>query len=143
MRKPLQLDEVGDLGAVIPVLEETATIKRRKVAGGKTVVRTVVETENRLLRETLEGQRVDVERITIERVVNVEPEVRTEGDVTIIPIVEERLIVEKQLILVEEIRVHRHATSEAVEVPITLRKQRAVVEAVDHKGKKISDPAEP
>ncbi len=83
------------------------------------------------MRETLEGQRIDVERIAINRVVNAVPEVRTEGDVTIIPVVEERLIVQKQLILVEEIRVHRHATSEAVEVPVTLRKQRAVVEAVD------------
>ncbi len=55
-------------------------------------------------------------------------------DVTIISIVEERLIVERQLVVVEEIRLHRHATTESVEVPVTLRKQRAVVERVDADG---------
>jgi len=103
------------------------------------VARTVVESEDRLLRETLAGERVDVERVPMDRVVDVAPAVRIEGDVTIIPIVEERLVVERQLVLVEELRLHRHATTEAVEIPITLRKQRAVVERVDDVGSPVTE----
>jgi stress response protein YsnF len=57
--------------------------------------------------------------------------VRTHGDTTIIPIVEEVLVVEKRLILKEELHVRRVVSNDEVEVPITLRKQRAVVERND------------
>ncbi len=115
-------------------VEETATISKRQVSAGKVVIRTDVETEDRMLRETLAGERVDVERVPMDRVVAVAPAVRTEGDVTIISIVEERLVVEPQLLVVEEIRLHRLATTESVDVPVTLRKQRAFVERVDADG---------
>ncbi|RYY15982.1 MAG: DUF2382 domain-containing protein, partial [Alphaproteobacteria bacterium] len=54
--------------------------------------------------------------------------------VTIIPILEEILVVEKRLVLKEEVHVRRTAAAEDVEVPVTLRKQHAVVERVDPEG---------
>jgi stress response protein YsnF len=56
------------------------------------------------------------------------PEIRTEGDVTIVPVLEEVVVVEKRLVLKEELHIRRSVKTETVEVPITLRKQRAVVE---------------
>ena len=53
---------------------------------------------------------------------------RTEDDVIIIPVFEEVLVVEKRLVLKREIRIMKRATSETVEIPITLRKQQAKVE---------------
>jgi stress response protein YsnF len=61
-------------------------------------------------------------------VVETAPAIRTEGDVTILPIVEEVLVVEKRLVLKEELHIRRRVGSEAIEVPVTLRKQRAIVE---------------
>jgi len=127
---------------VLTLVEEAATISKRQVSAGKVVIRTVVESEDRLLRETLAGEPVDIERVPMDRVVNVAPTVRTEGNVTIIPIVEERLVVERQLVLVEEIRLHRHALRESVEVPVALRKQRAVVERVEKGGTPVADAKE-
>jgi stress response protein YsnF len=49
----------------------------------------------------------------------------------IIPVMEEVLIVEKQLILKEELHVRRRVIEDRVEVPVTLRKQRAVVERLE------------
>ena len=46
----------------------------------------------------------------------------------IIPILEEVLVVEKRLVLKEELHIRRSVTREDIEVPITLRKQRAMVE---------------
>jgi uncharacterized protein (TIGR02271 family) len=104
-------------------------------------VKTVVETEEQLLREVLSNENVDVERISIDRVVDVAPPVRTEGDITIIPVLEERLVIEKQLVLLEEVRIRRHSFVETVEVPVTVRKQRASVERLDGEAALLNDPS--
>jgi stress response protein YsnF len=57
--------------------------------------------------------------------------VRTEGETTIIPVVEEVLVVEKRLVLKEEIHIRRLISKDDVEVPVTVRRQRAVVERDD------------
>jgi stress response protein YsnF len=54
--------------------------------------------------------------------------IRTEGGVTIIPVLEEVLVVEKRLVLKREIRISKRSTSETVKIPVSLRKQRADVE---------------
>jgi len=41
---------------------------------------------------------------------------------------EERLVVEKRLVLVEEIHVSRRTTSTETKVPVSRRKQRAVID---------------
>jgi stress response protein YsnF len=56
------------------------------------------------------------------------PSTRTEDGVTIIPVLEEVLVVEKRLVLKREIRIRKRSTSENVEIPVSLRKQRAKVE---------------
>src|SRR4030095_4919006 len=105
--------ENGELDTtVIPVVEEKASVVKRPVTSGRVVVKTTVDTEERTLRETLSEEKVDVERVAINRIVDVVPHVRTEGDVTIIPVLEERLVVEKQLVLVEEVRIRRSASAE-------------------------------
>jgi stress response protein YsnF len=53
---------------------------------------------------------------------------RNRGGVTIIPVLEEVPVVEKRLVLKREIRISRRSTWETVEIPVTLRKQRAKVE---------------
>ena len=116
---------------VIPIVEEEARIAKRQVASGRVIVKTTVDTEERILKEMLSLETVEVERIPVNRVVDTVPQIRTDGDVTIIPVFEERLVVEKQLVLVEEVRIRRTASVENVEVPITLRKERAAVERLD------------
>ena len=48
----------------------------------------------------------------------------------IVPVLEEVLVVQKQLVLKEELHIRRRVETEAVEVPVSLRKQRAIVERV-------------
>jgi stress response protein YsnF len=54
--------------------------------------------------------------------------IRTEDGVTIIPVLEEALVVEKRLVLKREIRISKRSNLETVEIPVSLRKQRAKVE---------------
>ena len=122
---------------VIPIVEEEARIAKRQVVSGRVTVKTTVDTEERILKEMLSLETVEVERIPVNRVVDTIPQIRTDGDVTIIPVFEERLVIEKQLVLVEEVRIRRTASVENVEVPITLRKERATVERLDGSGEPI------
>ena len=55
------------------------------------------------------------------------PEVRQEGDTTIIPIVEEILVVERRLVLKEEVHIRRVRTTEHHKEAVMLRYQEAVV----------------
>ena len=57
------------------------------------------------------------------------------GDVTIVPILEEVLVVEKRLLLKEELRITRHRTTNVTEVAVPLRKQRAEIERLKDESK--------
>lgn len=76
----------------------------------------------------LQECRAEITRVPVNRPVEQPPEVRTEGDVTIIPVVEERLVVERRLVLTEEIHVRRVQAERVVSEPVMLRRQVAEVE---------------
>ena len=114
----------------VPLVEEELRVERRSLVTGKVRVRSVVDEVDEIARATLEEEQVQVTRVPIEREVTQRPAVRQEGDVTIVPLLEEVLVVEKRLILREELHIRRLVTQQEVEVPVTLRKERAVVERV-------------
>ena len=124
---------------VIPLVEETARISKREVVSGKVRVRTEVDSVEQVLRESLTDETVEVTRVPIDRRVEQIPEIRTENGVTIVPILEERLVIEKQLFLKEELHIRRDVTTETVEVPVTLRSERAVVERFDANGQPLPE----
>lgn len=113
---------------VLPLAEETFRVEKRQVSKGKVRVRSVVDTVEELARATLEEETVEVTRVPVGTVVDKAPSIRTDGDTTIVPVLEEVLFVEKRLVLAEEIHIRRRVKKEDVEVPVTLRKQRAVIE---------------
>jgi len=113
---------------ILPLVEETATVHKREVVTGKVRVRTVTDTVEELAKANLQSASVEVTRVPVDQVVDTAPEIRTEGDVTIVPVLAEVLVVTKQLVLKEELHIRRRVETEAIEVPVTLRKQRAVVE---------------
>lgn len=117
-----------DETVIIPLGRETLRTSRREVETGRVRVRTLVETHEQMVREELTRTDVEIERVPVEIEVGSMPAQRTEGDVTIIPVVEEVLFVRKALVVTEEIRLRRRISTEKVEQPVTVRTQRAVVE---------------
>src|SRR5215208_351480 len=107
-------------GEMIPLLKEELGVDKRSVVTGKVRVRSVVDTIEELVHAALTDERVEVTRVPMDREVEAAPSVRTEGDVTIVPIMEEVLVVEKRLVLKEELHIRRSVTLENVEVPVTL-----------------------
>lgn len=115
----------------LEIVSESATLTKRDVVTGKVRVETRTEQVDELVTAALRTENVSVERVPIDREIDAIPSIRTEGDVTIIPIVEEILVVEKRLVLKEEVHIRRAVSHEAVETNVNLRKQHAVVERID------------
>ena len=126
-----RLDDTGE-HAVLPLVEEALRVGKRRVETGRVRVSVSTETEERRLRETLRTERAEVERVAVGRELaegEQAPTARREEDGTlVVPVLEEVLVVERRLVLREEIRLRLVAAEEAVEQPVTLRRQRAVVE---------------
>jgi uncharacterized protein (TIGR02271 family) len=114
-----------------PVAEEEARVRKRKVSKGRVRISTKLDDAIEIVTAELEEQKVQVTRVPVNRPVDAPPVVRTENDTTIIPIVEEVLAIEKRLVLKEELHVRRSVIRERVEIPVTVRKQRAMVERLD------------
>lgn len=120
-----------DLSGVVPIAKEEAHVEKREIITGRVRVHTVTKAIEELIHQDLAQERVEVSRISIDREIEVVPEIRQDGDVTIIPVVEEILIIEKRLILKEEIHIQRIRSVEPIETRMVLRKQEAVVERLD------------
>ena len=114
----------------VPVVEEELHVDRATAVTGKVRITTAVDHVEEIARLSLAEERVEVQRVPIGRDVESAPSVRTEGDTVIIPVLEEVMVVTKRLVLKEELHVRRLVTQETVEVPVTLRQERAVVERV-------------
>jgi uncharacterized protein (TIGR02271 family) len=76
----------------------------------------------------LARERVEVERVPIGREVDAVPPTRREGDTVIVPVVEEVAVVQRKLVLKEEVRLRLVRTTEQHRERVTLRRQQAVVE---------------
>jgi len=117
-----------DPGAiVIPLLAEEASVTRRIVAGATVRVAMVTREHEQVVDEALRHERVEIERVPIGRTVDAVPPAREEGDTTIMPVVEEIVVVERRLVLKEKIRIRRVRSTEHHRESVVLRMQDAVI----------------
>lgn len=117
---------------VIPLVQEDLIISKRELETGRVRVRTEVQWHTGHARADLFRDHVEVERVPVGREVETVPPVREDGDTVVIPVVEEVLVVEKRLVLKEEVRLKRVRTVEQVDEPVRLRSMEAVVEREGH-----------
>ena len=115
---------------VIPLFEEEISVGKRVVETARVQVSRVTHTREQLVEEMLERERVEVERVPVDRPIETMPSIRQEGDITIIPVVEEVLRIERQLVLKEELRVRRVKETERYQEKVTLRSQKAEVSRI-------------
>ncbi|HEX8062045.1 MAG TPA: YsnF/AvaK domain-containing protein [Allosphingosinicella sp.] len=114
--------------AAIPLVEERLTVGKKRIESGRVKVRVAVDTREEIVPAELARDEVEVRRVPRNVAVTELPGVRLEGDTTIIPVVEEQLVVEKRLVLVEEIHVVRRTQTSVEQIPVTLRSERAEIE---------------
>jgi uncharacterized protein (TIGR02271 family) len=128
--------------AAIPLVEERVSIAKRQVEAGRLRVRISVEEREEQVPVELAHDEVEVERIPKNLPLSELPGVRLEGNTTIIPVVEEVVVVEKRLVLVEEIHVRRKTARTTEEIPVTVRSESAAIEG-DGESRSASETAAP
>jgi stress response protein YsnF len=111
----------------IPLQVEEVSVSRREINKANIQIALITGMREQLIDEELTHVRVEIERVPIGRTIEVVPPVSHEGDITIIPVVEEIVVVERRLVLKEEVRVRRVSTKEQHRETVVLRQQEAVV----------------
>jgi uncharacterized protein (TIGR02271 family) len=127
-------DRLREQPLVLPVIQETLDVETHPVETGRVRIRKIVREREELVDPPLLREEVEIERVPINRVVEGPTPVRSEGDTLIIPLFEEVLVVEKRLLLKEEV----HLTTRRVETHtpqrVTLRREEAIVERISPEG---------
>jgi uncharacterized protein (TIGR02271 family) len=127
----------------VPVIEEELVTGTRTVKTGSVRIHKEVEEIRKTVEMPTFQDVVEVTRKAVNRVVTASPEIREEGDLVIIPVVEEEIVVRKRLVLKEEIHIRRRRTEDVVREEVTLARERATVERLDETGRVVetSEPA--
>jgi uncharacterized protein (TIGR02271 family) len=126
---------------ILPVLRETLAVRRTIEPTGALRVRVVPRRHSEALTVASTTESLAVERIPVGRVVDAPRGPWQDGDVLVVPVHEERLVVERRLVLVEEWRVHRRRSVAHESLAVDCWSDEVVVERRDATGAWQAVPA--
>jgi uncharacterized protein (TIGR02271 family) len=127
----------------VPIVEERLAVEKRPVAAGELRLHKRVEQEEARATQPVMREDVAVERIPVNRVVespDAAPKMRIEGDYLVVPLLAEELVVQKRLVVKEELRIHKQQLVENQEVRELLRREHVVVEDATVRGVHVLEP---
>ena len=130
LRIPLTAAELAAAAGaeqVIPVVEEKISVGKRELETGRVVVHVTPRLHDETVDVALAEEHVEVERVPVNQFVDGPVSVRQEGDVTVVPVLEEVLVVEKRLMLREEVRLTRRREVKRHVEHVTLRTENVEV----------------
>ena len=118
----------------VPVIEEQLLVDKQVVETGRVRISKSVRETDETVNIPLVQENVSVERVPVNQyVAEPPPPVRYEGNVMIIPVLREVVVVEKRLVLVEELRVTKQQTQTQETQKIRLRKEEVAVKRISAK----------
>ncbi len=129
-RNQSQTEIAAGENLVVPIIEEELVVSKRTVDTGGVRIRKTVQEFAQTVDQPLTHDEVQVERIAMNQVLNDPAQLRYEGETMIIPVMEERLIVQKQLILTEEIRVTKRQVVNSQPQQVMLRREEIALEEI-------------
>jgi uncharacterized protein (TIGR02271 family) len=132
-----------DSRVVLPVTEEKLEVGKRTVELGALELHKTVEHFQDSRRIPLTFDQLEVERVAVNRQLDAPLEPRYEGDVLIIPVMEEVLVVEKRLMLIEEVRISKRQEVREQEVNETLRREHLKIANPDNDLIRVNDLSTP
>ena len=131
---------------VVPVVAEKLEVQKRKVEAGGVRIKKIVHEHEEVVDEPLIREEVQVKRVPINRVVDGPIPVRHVGNTMIISLLEEVLVVEKRLMLKEELHITKGEIETYKPQRVTLRTEEATIERVgapEQSGAPVSDGTTP
>lgn len=115
---------------VIPVVEETVRVGKRVVERKRRIAKRT-RVDDQYVETPLVQEEAEIKRVPIGKMLEGPVSIRHEGDTTIIPVIEEVLVVEKRLFLKEEIHIVKQRTEVREVRHVPLRKTEITIEEID------------
>jgi len=115
----------------IPVVEEILDVRQRRVETGRVRITKIVHEREEEVNAPRVREEVTIERVTLNRMVDTPTSMRQEGDTLIIPLLEEVVVMEKRLMVKEELRITKRRIEEHTSQQVKLRREEVVVERLD------------
>jgi stress response protein YsnF len=128
-----RVTEPGD-SQTLPLVAEEAIAHVRGVDRGKLVIDKHVEMVPHEASVDIGTDRVEIERVPVNREVATPPPSRQEGDTLIVPVIEEVLVVTKRYRVVEEIHVRKYRDVETRTFTEELRREVVAIREIDEEG---------
>jgi len=116
---------------VIPIVEEILEVRQRRVETGRVRITKIVHEREEEVNVPRVREEVTIERVTLNRMVDAPVSTRQEGDILIIPLLEEVVVTEKRLMVKEELRITKRRIEEPASQQVMLRREEVVVERLD------------
>lgn len=112
----------------IPLVEERLVASTKPVDLGEVRIHTHVDYHDEVVRQLVTRDDLVIEHVPVNQVVERPLGPRHEGEWLVIPIVKEVLVVQKQLVLQEEVRIRKRQVTEEQEVHEQVRHTRVEIE---------------
>ncbi len=114
--------------AAIPVFEEQLRVDKTASQTDRILIKTSVLERTEYADLELRSGEAIIERVAVDLIVDAPPEIRQEGDTIIVPVVEEIMVIEKRLLLKEEIHIRRQEVVQHIRQPVRLRSEEVSLE---------------
>jgi uncharacterized protein (TIGR02271 family) len=119
---------VGGRVPIVPVIEEQVSVGKRVVERERVRLRTRTSAREEIVDVPLVEEEVRVQRVEVGRIVDAPEPPRQHGDTLVVPVYEEVLVVEKRLLLREELHVTRVRHERHDRRSVVLRREDVEVE---------------
>jgi len=113
----------------LPIAAENYEVGKRRVVTGRVRVTRAVRTRSEVVDRPVTREVIEVRRVRVRKPVDGPvPDVRRQGPTLIVPVLEEVPVVEKRLMVTEEIHITKRVVPERRRVKVTLRREEPVIE---------------
>lgn len=123
-------DKINADAIVIPLIAEEPDIRKQKVETNRVRVTKIVREQETEIDVPLMKEEFEVRRIPMNRIVDGPIPIRYEDNTTILSVLEEVLVVEKRLILREEVHITKHRSEVHKPEKVILHNEEAKIERV-------------
>jgi len=112
---------------VIPIVDEELRVQKQVHHSGVVEIRKTVHERTEVVDQPLQAEEVEVERIPVNRIVDGPLQIRHEGNTLVVPLLEEVLVVEKRILLREEVHIRKLRKEVHEPQEVLLREERVEV----------------
>jgi uncharacterized protein (TIGR02271 family) len=114
----------------IPVLEEVVEVAAKEIETGRVRVQKYIEQYEREIDEVGWAEQIEIEKVPVNRILDTDqtPGARFEDGTLVVPLLEETLVLQKKILLKEELRITRVRHDVRHRQRIPLRREQVSVE---------------